>query len=164
MQAMSPIGETSWAQYRPRTPTLAGETLSDARMASEGPRATVKKRHVTVGRGTGPRPTRKRRLLINRSAGACPPRSYDLRENRTPAKAISRADRGTARACPSPYGEGEGVFSRSAGALGCHTRIREGFPRERWIARTMARDRFSHRPMSRGGVFSPVARGLSPQR
>ena len=32
-------------------------------------------------------------------------------------------------------------FFRSAGVLGCHTRIRAGFPRERWIPRTMARDR-----------------------
>ena len=29
---------------RPRTPTISGETLSDARMASEGPGATIKKR------------------------------------------------------------------------------------------------------------------------
>ena len=36
--------------------TLAGETLSDARMASEGPRATVKKTPpFTVGRGPVPR-------------------------------------------------------------------------------------------------------------
>ena len=43
---------------------------------------------------------------------------------------------GMARDRPSPYAEG-GRFStqkparyRSAGALGCHTRIREGFPRD----------------------------------
>ena len=35
---------------------LAGETLSDARVASEGPRATVKKTlRGTVGRGPVPR-------------------------------------------------------------------------------------------------------------
>ena len=33
-------------------------------------------------------------------------------------------------------------FARSAGALACHTRMRAGFPREPWIAPTMARDRF----------------------
>ena len=57
-------------------------------------------------RGTGPRPTVKGRLLRNRSAGACPPRSFDLRENRTQPTAIFRADRGMARACPSPYVKG----------------------------------------------------------
>ncbi len=34
-----------------------------------------------------------------------------------------------ARDRPSPYGEGWCVY-RSAGALGCQTRIREGFPRD----------------------------------
>ena len=39
-----------------RNPTIAGETRSDARVASEGPRATVKKRFLlTVGRGPVPR-------------------------------------------------------------------------------------------------------------
>ena len=56
--------------------------------------------------------------VFYRSAGACPPR------------------------CPSLSGSVLGltdlrsVFYRSAGALGgFHTRIRAGFPRERWIAR-----------------------------
>ena len=40
-------------------------------------------------------------------ASGFPPRSFDLREKRTPAKAVSRADRGTARDRPSPYGERE---------------------------------------------------------
>ena len=31
--------------------------------------------------------------------------------------------------------EKETFFVRSAGALGCHTRIRAGFPREHWMAR-----------------------------
>ena len=44
---------------------------------------------------------------LARSAGACPPRAFDLRENRTPTKAVSRADRGMARDRPSPYGETE---------------------------------------------------------
>ena len=39
-----------------RNPPIAGETRSDARVASEGPRATMKKRHLrTVGRGPVPR-------------------------------------------------------------------------------------------------------------
>ena len=50
--------------------------------------------------------------------------------------------------------------SRSAGALGCHTRIRAGFPRERWIVRTLARDRPS--PYGEGAFF-PVARGPVPR-
>ena len=41
-----------------------------------------------------------------------------------------------------------GVFHRSAGALGCHTRIRAGFPRERWIDE---------------GAFFIVARGPVPR-
>ena len=61
---------------------------------------------IEARRGTGPRPTRKEGGLDNRSAGACPPRSHDPRENRTPTKAIPRADRGTARDRPSPYEEG----------------------------------------------------------
>ena len=33
-----------------------------------------------------------------------PPRSFDLREKRTPTKAVFRSGRGTARDRPSPYG------------------------------------------------------------
>ena len=40
-------------------------------------------------------------------------------------------DRSMARDRPSPYGKGSRSGYRSAGALGCHTRIRAGFPRER---------------------------------
>ena len=40
----------------------------------------------------------------------------------------------------------------SAGALGCHTRIRAGFPRECPLDRSMARDRPS--PYAEGGSFS----------
>ena len=76
-------------------------------------------------RGPVPRPTVKRRLLINRSAGACPPRSYDLRENRTPAKAISRANRGTARDRPSPYGEGMAFFPSRGGLSPASVGVRE---------------------------------------
>ena len=48
--------------------------------------------------------------FLARSAGACPPRAFDLSENRTPTKAVSRSDRGTARDRPSPYGEREAFF------------------------------------------------------
>ena len=81
---------------------------------------------------------------------------------------------GMARDRPSPYAEG-GRFSptkpsryRSAGALGCPTRVRAGFPRERPVVRGMARDRPS--PYAKGGgVFRPrnplvtVARGPVPR-
>ena len=36
------VGRGPVPRQRPRNPTLAGETRSDARMASEGPRATEK--------------------------------------------------------------------------------------------------------------------------
>ena len=83
-----------------------------------------------------------------RSAGACPPRSLRAR--------LMARDR------PSPYVK-EAFFHssagpvkncndhRSVGALGCHTRLREGFPRERWSARGMARDRPS--PYGEGTAF-----------
>ena len=64
---------------------------------------------------------------------------------------------GMARDRPSPYVEG-GRFStqkpgryRSAGALGCHTRMRAGFPREFPVARSLARDRPS--PYAKGEPF-----------
>ena len=57
-----------------------------------------------------------RRTVLARSAGACPPRSFDLREKRTPAKAIPRSDQGMARDRPSPYGKRHAFFHRSAGA------------------------------------------------
>ena len=85
---------------------------------------------IEAWRGTGPRPTVRGRRCFHRSAGACPPRSFDLREKRTPTNRFP-PDRGTARDRPSPYGEGGRFFHRSAGALGCHTRIRAGFPRDR---------------------------------
>ena len=62
-----------------------------------------------------------------------------------------------ARDRPSPYAEGGPFFDqkparyRSAGPLGCHPRIREGFPREFLVARSMARDRPS--PYAEGGPF-----------
>ena len=67
---------------------------------------------------------------FHRSAGACPPRSFDLRGNRPPTNAVFlsiEARRGTG---PRPTVNGT-FFHRSAGALACHTRRREGFPRDR---------------------------------
>ena len=53
--SFSPVGETSWSRCN-LPGELAGETRSDARMASEGPRATIKKRRpLTVARGPVPR-------------------------------------------------------------------------------------------------------------
>ena len=77
-------------------------------------------------RGTGPRPTGNGTFFY-RSAGACPPRSHDPRKKRTQTQALSpiEAWRGTG---PRPTVKGGGLANRSAGALGCHTRIREGFP------------------------------------
>ena len=61
------VGRGPVPRHASRTPTIAGETLSDARVASEGPRATVivavlnrpraavKKRLLHVGRGPVPR-------------------------------------------------------------------------------------------------------------
>ena len=49
-----------------------------------------------------------------RRAGACPPRSLDLRENRTPTKAVFRSNRGTARDRPSPYGDREAALQTVA--------------------------------------------------
>ena len=53
--------------------------------------------------------------FLARSAGACPPRLPDLREKRTPAKAVSpiEARRGTG---PRPTMKGGGLANRSAGA------------------------------------------------
>ena len=82
----------------------------------------------------------------------------------------------TYRAWRTNDGEGRRFLHRSAGALGCHTRIRAGFPRDRsrtvffivargpvprdgWVARTMARDRPS--PYGTARRFFSVARGPS---
>ena len=48
---------------------------------------------------------------------------------------------------------------RSAWALGCHPRIRAGFPRDHSVDRSMARDRPS--PYVKGRRFFTVARGPS---
>ena len=81
-----------------------------------------------------------------------------------------------ARDRPSPYGETGRFFTvargpvprdrfrpRKAGALGCHTCMRAGFPRDRW----MARDRPSpYGETSRffvAIVSGPVARGPVPR-
>ena len=72
--------------------------------------------------------------------------------------------RAMARDRPSPYGEGAAFFYRSAGALGCHTRMRAGFPRDRWIVRacSMARDRPS--PYVKGRRFFHRSARACPSR
>ena len=62
----------------------------------------------------GPSPTVKCRFF--RGAGACPPR-VSGRPQHGEGQALALRER-------------EPFFHRSAGALGCHTRIRAGFPRE----------------------------------
>ena len=91
----------------------------------------------------------KRRFF--RSAGACPPRSLecaDAGEGHLPARVET---------CEGPRPTmKETVFYRSAGALGCHTRIRAGFPRDR----SMARDRPS--PYVKRRRFFPRIAGPVP--
>ena len=97
-------------------------------------------------------------------------------ERRTPSGPVARGP--VPRECPTcaktarqpgPFprprpGEGQALalraaahFFRSAGALGCHTRIRAGFSRDRWSAPTMTRDRFSHRPTMKRAFCRPIA-------
>ena len=94
-----------------------------------------------------------------RSAGAlgCHPRiraGFPRDGSRTAVFIVARGP--VPRVVPSSRGGVLGptdlrdVFFRSAGALGCHTRIRAGFPRDRWSAPTMARDRPS--PYGEGGL------------
>ena len=70
----------------PRDRCMARETLSHARVASEGPRPTMK--------GT----------VFYRSAGACPPRSMHGEGNPLAGACGIRG--------PSPYGEGAAFFHR----------------------------------------------------
>ena len=53
-------------------------------------------------------------------------------------------------------------FVRSAGPLGCHTRMRAGFPRDYWIARLAWRGT-GPRPTVRWAVPATVARGPVPR-
>ena len=79
------------------------------------------------------------RLITNGSGSGEPDlqRGYSL-----PAKRMAK------ETCEGPRPTVKGtVFYRSAGALGCQTRIREGFPRDR----SMARDRPS--PYVKGRRF-----------
>ena len=109
-----------------------------------------------------------------RSAGACPPRALDCADDgEGQALALregaaffyrSAGDR-PPRASSSSGGvlgptDLRDVFFRSAGALGSHTRIRAGFPRERWSARAMARDRPS--PYDERGFSAAAAQGGAP--
>ena len=115
-----------------------------------------------------PAPERRmaRRTSLARSAGACPPRSFDLRKNRTPTLGVFRADRGTARDRPSPYGEMEAAFHRRARA--CPSRSFD--PRENRTLtnavshadRGMARDRPS--PCNDRGGQAPALRARTKKK
>ena len=94
-----------------------------------------------------------------RSAGACPPR-LSGRPQHGEGQALALRGRG-------PFFDKKPSGYRSAGALGCHTRIRAGFPRDCPVDRSMARDRPS--PYAEGAVFRlrnlpvTVARGPVPR-
>ena len=90
---------------------MARETLSHARVACEGPSPTVRGAVFPVARG--------------------PSDAIRASERVSPAiVGVRGCWRGTG---PRPTMKCR--FSRSAGALGCHTRIRAGFPRDRCMAR-----------------------------
>ena len=69
----------------------------------------------------GPRPTGKGTVFY-RSAGACPPR-VSGRPQHGEGQALALRGRG-------PFSPKKPSRYRSAGPLGCHTRIRAGFPRD----------------------------------
>ena len=75
-----PVGEPSWSRCN-LPGEIAGETRSDARMASEGPRATIKKRPLTVGRGTGPR--QRSRARPCRAGSPADPDPFVIRRSQT---------------------------------------------------------------------------------
>ncbi len=115
--ARGPVPRDRWIARTIRPTSVVWERLLPIGSGSGDP--ALQRRGSLVHerwRGTGPRPT-VTHAVFYRSAGPVP-------RDRWLARGIAR-DR------PSPYDEG-GVFSRSARALGCHTRIRAGFPRERW--------------------------------
>ena len=93
----------------------SGAPAPERRIGKRTPAWPVARGPVPRDRPRAPETVVRERLLPNgalggepclaRSAGACPPRSFDLRENRPPAKAVFRFDRGMARDRPSPYGK-----------------------------------------------------------
>ena len=87
------------------------------RERSRAPETVVRARLLPNGQERG--------RLTYRSAGACPPRSPDPREKRTPAKAVSRSDRGMARDRPSPYGMRHVFFTVARGPVPRDRSIRE---------------------------------------
>ena len=102
----SPYGETEAALHTVARGPVPRDRSTRAKIVHR-PRPFLVS--IEAWRGTGPRPT-VCGTFFHRSAGACPPRSVDLREHRPPPKAVSRADRGTARDRPSPYGETEAAL------------------------------------------------------
>ena len=150
------------------------------RSRGTGPRATGKKRHFTVGRGPVPR----HRRCTPTFAGDRPPR-YGPQPGRFFLSLVCDRLIANGRAPHSTR-----PFYRRARALGCHTRIRAGFPRHRRCTPTFAGDRpprygpqpgrfflslvcdrliangrmpHSTRPTVNGTLFFPVARGPVPR-
>ena len=96
---------------------------------------------IEAWRGTGPRPTVSGTLFFTVARGPVPrDLSICAKNARKPTVSLPiEAWRGTG---PRPTVKGGGLAYRSAGALGCHTRIRAGFPRERsTYAKTERRSR-----------------------
>ena len=133
----------------PRHLTLAGETRSDARVASEGPRATVSRAApFPVGRGTGPR-----HVAI---AGA----PFGIRRSRTtvpvPHRAAIAGDR------PPRYGlQGRLRFTVGRGPVPRHASVREGLAGETRSDARMASEG-PRATVSRAAPFS-VGRGPVPR-
>ena len=71
---------------------MARETRSDARMACEGPRPTMKGDGPdTVARGPVPRErSLQEPFFFHRSAGVCPPRAFDRADDSPPSVVCDR--------------------------------------------------------------------------
>ena len=135
--------------------TLKGAVLDIvARGPSDAIRASERVSPAIVAwRGTGSRPTGKRAAQDTVARGPVPRDRETARETRSHARVASEGpsptvkrkvgdtvargpvprDRSLARDRPSPYGKTGRSGYRSVGALGCHARIRAGFPRDRCL-------------------------------
>ena len=82
----SPYGETETASPTVARGPVPRDRPTRAKNARQPRQFLVP---IEAWRGTGPRPTvKERHPFLARSAGACPPRAFDLRENRSLAKAV----------------------------------------------------------------------------
>ena len=89
---LSIVGRGPVPRRAPVYRTIAGETRSDARMASEGPRATKKNAPPTVGRGPVPRHAPVYRTIAG--------------ETRSDARMASEGPRATKKNAPPTVGRG----------------------------------------------------------